>query len=1103
MAPFKKDPLWFKDAVIYQTHVKSFCDSDGDGIGDFQGLISKLDYLESIGITAIWILPFYPSPLRDDGYDIADYYDVNPSYGSLADFKEFLKAAHKRGIRVITELVLNHTSDQNEWFRKSRHAKPGDPWRDFYVWSDTPRKYQDARIIFKDFEHSNWSWDPVAGAYFWHRFYSHQPDLNFENPQVHNELLKTIDFRLAMGVDGLRLDAVPYLYEEEGTNCENLPKTHAFLQKLRAHIDSKHEDKMLLAEANQWPVDAVEYFGEGDKCQMAFHFPLMPRMFMAIQMEDRFPIIDILDQTPAIPENCQWATFLRNHDELTLEMVTDEERDYMYRMYASDTRARINLGIRRRLAPLLQNNRRKIELINALLFSLPGTPIVYYGDEIGMGDNIYLGDRNGCRTPMQWSSDRNAGFSRANPQQLYLPITIDPEYHYEAINVENQEKNLSALLWWMRRVIAMRKRFQAFGRGTIEFLVADNPKVLAFIRRFEDEIILVVVNLSRFVQFVQFDLQQYAGMRPVEIFSQTEFPALSDQEPFSLSLGRHDYYWLQLQSAAAATDFRKEYEAPAFERKLDLTSLLSGDDQDLLEKEILPAYVTSCRWFGGKARGLRGIRILSQGTLGKGADAARLVTLATEYADSTTDTYLLALKSATAAEAGRIVQDTPQAIIARFKTEREERVLVDAISDADFRAELLHTITAERTQKIGEGELHGVRGSALKTVLKKNAPALPSHVLKVEQSNSSMIYGGKLFLKLYRKLEEGPNPDAEITRFLTERRKFPHVPPFAGALEYHRHNREPQVLGMMQTLVANEGDAWKFTLDAVERFFERVLRDQPDVSQLPVPSLFEASVPAGYDTVLDLVGGVYPERARQLGQRTAEMHRALAGDANDPQFSPEAFTTLYQRSMYQAMRGSLRRQMQQLQKQKPKLSGSEAELMTGLLGREKDILARYDRLTAHKFEAVKTRIHGDYHLGQVLNTGRDFMIIDFEGEPSRPLSERKLKRSPLRDVAGMLRSFQYAPFSSLSQNPNWTPEQERFLRPWAERWAAHISWIFLHAYLEEAKGENFIPNTDDDFRVLLEAFILDKAIYEVGYEMNNRPTWISIPVRGILQILEG
>jgi maltose alpha-D-glucosyltransferase/alpha-amylase len=627
------DPLWYKDAVIYELHVKTFCDSDGDGMGDFRGLIGKLDYLQELGVTAIWLLPFYPSPLRDDGYDIADYFDVNPNFGTLDDFRAFLDAAHQRNLRVITELVINHTSDQNPWFQRSRRAAPGSAEREFYVWSDRPEKYKDARIIFKDFETSNWAWDPVAKAYYWHRFYSHQPDLNFDNQAVHEAVEKVCDFWLAMGVDGLRLDAVPYLYEREGTICENLPETHVYLRKLRAHVDAKFPNRMLLAEANQWPEDAAAYFGKGDESHMSFHFPLMPRMFMALQMEDRFPIIDILEQTPPVPDNCQWAMFLRNHDELTLEMVTDEERDYMYRVYATDPHARINLGIRRRLAPLLANSRRKIELLNTLLFSMPGTPILYYGDEIGMGDNFYLGERNGCRTPMQWSPDRNAGFSRANPQQLYLPITIDPEYHFEAVNVENQQKNLSSLLWWMRRVIAMRKNFKAFSRGSLEFLYPDNAKVLAFLRRFENETIVVVVNLSRFAQSVELDLSRFAGCVPMEVFSRNLFRPIK-KSPYVITLGPHAHYWFALQAQTDGRRASRKRVVPMIDAPADLQTLLADGQRVPIEREILPNYIQTCRWFGSKARTFRHLRVIEQTAISSGADAARFWFVEVSYLDT-------------------------------------------------------------------------------------------------------------------------------------------------------------------------------------------------------------------------------------------------------------------------------------------------------------------------------------------------------------------------------------------------------------------------------------------------------------------------------------
>src|SRR2546427_9292098 len=596
------DPLWYKDAIIYELHVRTFYDSDGDGVGDFPGLTQRLDYLQDLGVTALWLLPFCPSPLKDDGYDTADYTGIHAAYGTMRDFKTFLREAHRRGLRVIIELVLNHTSDEHAWFRRARQAKPGNHWRKFYVWSDTPEKYREARIIFRDFEPSNWTWDSVAQAHYWHRFYAHQPDLNYDHPEVRRTMLRVVDFWLDLGVDGLRLDAIPYLYEREGTTCENLPETHAFLKDLRRHVDQRYGDRMLLAEANQWPEDAVVYFGNGDECHMAFHFPVMPRLFMALHMEDRFPIVDILDQTPDIPESCQWALFLRNHDELTLEMVTDEERDYMYRVYAHDAHARINLGIRRRLAPLVGNDRRRFELMNALLFSLPGTPVIYYGDEIGMGDNFYLGDRNGVRTPMQWSGDRNAGFSRANPQRLYLPVIVDPQFHYESINVETQQNNPHSLLWWMKRLIALRKRYRAFGRGTISFLYPNNRQVLAFIRRHGGEQLLVVANLSRFVQYVELDLSAFKGMVAVELFGRTPFPPIGDL-PYLLTLGPHSFYWFGLErprtveAAVSATD---EARPPRLRVK--------GPWQNVFEAEAgatlaaaLPALLRTRRWFGGKA----------------------------------------------------------------------------------------------------------------------------------------------------------------------------------------------------------------------------------------------------------------------------------------------------------------------------------------------------------------------------------------------------------------------------------------------------------------------------------------------------------------------
>jgi maltose alpha-D-glucosyltransferase/alpha-amylase len=543
--PLTEDPLWYKDAIIYQTHVKAFFDSNADGYGDFTGITSRLDYIQTLGVNTLWVLPFYPSPLKDDGYDISSYEEIHETYGIVEQFKTFLNEAHDRGIRVITELVINHTSDQHPWFQRARNAPKGSPEREWYVWSDDPNKYKDARIIFTDTEKSNWAWDGVAQQFYWHRFFSHQPDLNFDNPKVVEAVINVMRFWLRMGVDGLRLDAIPYLVEREGTNCENLPETHVVLKRLRAALDEEYPERIFLAEANQWPADVRPYFGDGDECHMAFHFPLMPRMFMAIRREDRTPIVEIMARTPHIPDNCQWAIFLRNHDELTLEMVTDEERDYMYREYARDKRMRINIGIRRRLAPLMENGRRQMELMNALLMSMPGTPIVYYGDEIGMGDNIYLGDRNGVRTPMQWSDDKNAGFSEADSAALYAPVIVDPPYGYHSINVEAQERTPTSLLRWMRRLIGVRKAQKAFGRGSQEFLHPANKRVLVFLRRYQDEIVLCVNNLSRYAQPVELDLRQFAGLVPVELWSCEPFPSIGTL-PYFFTMAPHGFLWFRL-----------------------------------------------------------------------------------------------------------------------------------------------------------------------------------------------------------------------------------------------------------------------------------------------------------------------------------------------------------------------------------------------------------------------------------------------------------------------------------------------------------------------------------------------------------------------------
>ncbi|MGM0645701.1 MAG: maltose alpha-D-glucosyltransferase [Thermodesulfobacteriota bacterium] len=1098
MIPVTEDPQWYKDAIIYEVPVKSFSDSNGDGIGDFRGLLHKLDYLEQLGVTALWLLPFYPSPLKDDGYDIADYFSVHKDYGQLQDFKAFLHEAHQRGLKVITELVINHTSSEHPWFKKSRQAEPGSYWRDFYVWSDTPNKYREARIIFQDFEQSNWTWDPVAEAYYWHRFYAHQPDLNFDNPEVQQAVLEALDFWLGMGVDGLRLDAIPYLYEREGTNCENLPETHAFLKKLRAHVDARHRNKMLLAEANQWPEDAVAYFGEGDECHMSFHFPIMPRIFMSLWMEDRFPLIDMIDQTPSIPAGCQWALFLRNHDELTLEMVSDEERDYMYRVYASDPRARINLGIRRRLAPLMHNNRRKLELLTLLLLSLPGTPVLYYGDEIGMGDNFFLGDRNGVRTPMQWTPDRNAGFSSANPQQLYLPVIHDPEYHFQTNNVENQEKNPSSLLWWMRRVIAMRRRFRAFSRGDIHFLLPDNEKVLTFIRSYGKEDILVVVNLSRFSQSVCLDLAEYAGRVPEELFSGNQFPLITE-EPYPLTLGFNDYFWFVLREPQPK--FQTPQGPPRLEMDTDWKHLLHGAFREYLEMEVLPRFLRQSRWFGSKAKTMRHLQVVEDINMLHNGERTHLLILRVDYTEGGSERYLLPLSFTQHAKAEALLEDHPQAIIAYLELQDSSGVVYDGLFSSSFRTVLLEMIQGQR-KKVGHGgEVHGIRGKRLKTLIPKSTDPPPSRVLSAEQSNSSILYGQSVILKLYRRLEEGTNPDAEITRYLSKLSNGPNVPDFAGLLEYRREEQEAVTLGLAQEYVPCRSDAWSFVLSELAAFWARI--DQtggawqgPELTCSP--RAYNQALP---EALLKMVGHEFLTKIARLGQRTGEMHKALVAKDPDSLFAPEPFSKLYQRSLYQSVRYQVRKTLHSVRRNLASLPDSVHAQANTLLENEERVLDRLAGLTSTRVEAQKIRIHGDYHLGQVLYTGDDFWIIDFEGEPARPLSERRLKRSPLRDVAGMLRSFDYAVQTSLAAYEEQR-ESLQIRQSWAGPWHAAVCRTYLQSYLETVQEATFIPMDPENIWRLLEGFLIEKAVYEVGYEANNRPDWLWLPLGGLLRLLE-
>ena len=1104
------DPLWFKDAIIYELHVRAFYDKNGDGIGDFAGLVDKLDYLQDLGVTALWLLPFYPSPLRDDGYDIADYRGIHNAYGDLRDFKTLLREAHRRGLRVITELVINHTSDQHPWFQRARKAKPNSRWRRFYVWSDTPELYRDARIIFQDFEHSNWTWDPEGKAYFWHRFYHHQPDLNFESPDVRRGLFNVLDFWMKLGVDGMRLDAIPYLYEEDGTNCENLPQTHTFLKSLRAHVDRKFKNRMFLAEANQWPEDAAAYYGEGDECHMNFHFPLMPRMFMALRMEDSSPIIDILEQTPRIPDNCQWATFLRNHDELTLEMVTDEERDYMYRAFAQDVRARINLGIRRRLAPLLGNDRRSMELMNGLLFSLGGTPVIYYGDEIGMGDNIYLGDRNSVRTPMQWSADRNAGFSRANAQSLYLPVIIDPEYHFEAINVEAQQQNPNSLLWWMKRLIGLRKRYKAFGRGTLSVLHPDNRKVLTYLRRYRNEVVLCVANLSRYAQCVELDLSEFKDQVPVELFSHNAFPPIGEL-PYFLTLGGHAFYWFSIEPRAPKVDLEalQMRPLPKLSVKRNWMELFRGRPSTTLEAKLVD-HLPVCRWFRSKGRVIRSVTlrdVIEISGAGKSAQTVAVITLLdVEYKEGEGETYMLPLAWVSGKRGEHLVEESPRsALVAQLTVDDKTGWLIDACWLPAFGQHVFDAIRRRRRVRgTHAGTLFGSTTKSLREISKGVGKSAEVRLLGTEQSNTSIRIGEPTIFKLFRKVDVGINPDLEVGRFLTEKTTFRNLPPVGGALEYVTSDGKTKTLGILQGFIPNYGDAWSYSQDALGQYFEAAQAHQagetPDWEPKTYTELARADIP---ETVLEHVGP-YFSLIQLLGQRTAELHEALASRPDVADFEPEESSTLYQRSVYQSVRNLVRSVFRDLRQAVKTLPEQQAEQVQEVLGLEDAIRQRVATITARKLSGVRTRIHGDFHLGQVLYTGNDFIILDFEGEPARPLSERRLKRSPLTDVASMLRSFHYAPYAWLMQQRNeglLRAEDNERLRPWARAWQLTASAGFLRGYLSELENKRILPEQQEEIDLLLEVLVLEKAVYELGYEANNRPDWLGVPLDGLRYLL--
>ncbi len=1235
------------------------------------------------GVTCIWLLPFFPSPLRDDGYDIANYTDVNPSYGTLGDFKAFLDAAHQRGMQVMIELVINHTSDQHPWFKAARLAPPGSPQRDMYVWSDSELRYRDARIIFTDTEKSNWTWDDTAKSYYWHRFFSHQPDLNFDNPLVLEEVLKAMRFWLDMGVDAMRMDAIPYLVERDGTNCENLPETHVVIKQIRAAIDTDYANRLVLAEANQWPADVRPYFGDGDECHMAFHFPLMPRIYMALRQEDRLPITDIMAQTPPIPDNCQWGLFLRNHDELTLEMVTDDERDYMYFAYSADPRMRINVGIRRRLAPLVDNNRRRIELLNSILFSFPGTPIIYYGDEIGMGDNIYLGDRNGVRTPMQWTSDRNAGFSKCDPARLYFPVVMDPIYGYQVVNVEAQQSDQSSLLHWTRNMIALRKLFQVFGRGSLIFLNPSNRKILAYLRDLDrgdgsHETVLCVANLSRFAQPVSLDLSAYAGSEPVEMTGYVQFPSIT-AEPYDLSLAPYSFLWLELQPASAKpeawSDPLVESIPTTFEEAkanewvaLDLmtkgwSGFIAGHGASLLES-VLPEWLLRQRWFGAKTRKIQNVKVLDWVEMPAPVAAntqilpvadlppdssipSALFYLEVNYGDSACDVYQVPLAFSTAAAADEIRTDRPASIVATLATPTGDGILHDASVREDLRQALLsliehnatlelsnprtaaiqvaaslasaatgqsareamldgeavellahperashatpqdgtvhlrphevfpaapslvdaaahpahsiprkddpaaitphplagssveplprtaqpgeaaapprsdgHTVPAPNIQRLQPresptagnlelraGVLNGRASTAFAAVRGKQH--LPGKVGTAEQSNTSILFGKKLILKLFRRLQPGENPDVEIGRFLTEVAHFPRIAPFLGAIDITPDVGEKTTIAMLQGLVPNEGDGWEWFLKQLESFFEAVA-STPAPMEIPTPSfLGETKVPAE----LQRYAAPLLDAAALLGQRTAEMHLALATPTRDPAFNAEIFTADDLNRDALRIHDQITTAMEALKSKFTTLSDDIMGEAALLLARRRELLDRARELAKADAGGKRIRIHGDYHLGQTLRvkgseenasvatSAGDFVLLDFEGEPARSLAERRRKQSPLRDVAGMIRSFSYVAQSALAQFLLvQEPASEMKLRSWARLWENAASAEFLRAYKTTIAADPSLLPPPEQAQSLFAAYVLEKSLYELLYELNNRPAWLRIPVAGILSM---
>ncbi len=1070
-------PDWYRDAIIYQLHVKAFHDSNGDGIGDLRGLTEKLDYIEQLGVNTIWLLPFYPSPMRDDGYDISDYRRINKAYGTRRDFRRLIREAHGRGLRVITELVINHTSDQHPWFQAARNAPRGSAKRNYYVWSDSDEKYAGTRIIFTDTETSNWAWDPVAQQYYWHRFFSHQPDLNFANPSVVRAVTRIMRYWLDMGVDGLRLDAIPYLCEREGTTNENLPETHAVVKEMRKVVDEHYSDRMFLAEANMWPEDVLDYFGDGDECHMAYHFPLMPRMYMALAQEERHPIVEILEQTPAIPEGCQWAMFLRNHDELTLEMVTDEERDYMYETYARDPRARINVGIRRRLAPLLGNDTQKIKLLTSLLLSMPGSPILYYGDEIGMGDNIYLGDRNGVRTPMQWSPDRNAGFSRADPQQLYLPPIMDPVYGYEAVNVEAQAREVSSLLNWMRRVIGVRKSTRVFGRGKLTLLAPGNRHVFAYLREHEGETILCVANLAGTAQPVELDLSRFKGLVPVEMMGRTHFPPIGDL-PYFLTLPGHEFFWFRLASEASAPEWHTEglpaselvtlvvserWDSFFPERLTPERQRVSQNMLRRLRESALPRYLAASRWFEDGAADGAEITIDRRDVWQTTHGDFMLMRLSVNGGDGLVRHPVLMLALAWGSDRDERIRELLAGAVARVRERARTGILFDALRDRGFCLAAIEAIRKGAVTELANGRLAGTPTGAAAELLggvdQDAAFTLASSV----GGAPAAVLAGSVELKLVSEPERAA-AGLEIARFLTEQRRFVRFPRLAGELSYaDGDNTTPVVVACEHW--RHQGDVWRYIRHHLDRFLD-------EARLRPAEETRESLTAVHADSLAVLT---------TLGRRIGELHLALGAGGGD--FAPVAIEgrepASWQADVCEAAAAALDGLAARLDRLPPRERSAAETLIAG----RQALVGHIRSLAAGQFRGLKCRYHGDLHLGRVLITESDLVLTEFAADPAHTGAgpDQDPRHSPLRDIAEVLRSVDRAVRSALRGFRDVAAGDQSRLHEFAADWRQRAADALLDAYLETTADSALHGPERAETLGMIELFVIEKLLHELRH----------------------